>query len=206
MEIVDYQKTLFEAFSKHYNENSDVWTKQMEMRIIPALIQGKLKLKENSRILDIGCGVGCDSVYFAKIFSAVTAIDIIRHPEWDDLQQSYKNINFIQTDITNLINSGDFNLIIDNGCFHHQDLSNYEKYLTAVKSMLRENGWYILSTFKDTESRVVVDANQRIHKYFDDEELNELLLSNNLLVKEQLDIFRIDKNNYYRLSYIQKYV
>ncbi len=204
MNFNNYQKILFKAFSKHYKENSDVWTEQTEMRIIPALIQGKLKLNAHARLLDIGCGGGDDAIFFSKIVSQVIGIDIVEHKRWADINQHYKNIKLIRSDFSELKNLNQFEVILDNGCLHHQLPSNYNNYLKTVSKSLAADGWYVLTTFNDLNSHVEVDNNQRLHKYFADNELKELLLSNELIIKDQLDIYRQEKNNFYRISYIKK--
>ncbi len=199
--IQEYNNTLKSAFTQHYSEHSDDWTDDIQMRVIPALIQGQLKLPFATRVLDIGCGAGRDALYFAKMFQSVLGIDLCVHEAWSEISDYFANIEFLDTDFLSFYSLKLFDLILDNGCFHHQDPTVYADYLKRAAALLSTEGIMVLSTFKDQKSEMRVDDNGRLHKYFSDDELYDLLEEAGLLVFDELDLYRMQKNNFYRVTF-----
>lgn len=202
----EYFDVLQKAFNKQYIEASDEWTQDAEMRCVPSLIQGTLKNNHNISVLDLGCGAGYDSTYFASIYDSVIGLDIYDHPQWQLIKNNYKNIDFHCCDFFSFEFNKKFDLILDNGCFHHQDPDYYIKYFEKISSLMKDDSKFVLSTFKNinNSSELKVDVNGRMHKYFSDNELMQLLKKCNLRVFKEIDIFRIKKDNYYRLTFIEK--
>ncbi|WCG82318.1 class I SAM-dependent DNA methyltransferase [Pectobacterium sp. A5351] len=199
----DYNMVIEQAFQQHYTEQSDVWTTDIGMRILPLLIQGKLRLSEHSRVLDIGCGSGLDTLIYSELSSQVTGIDIYAHPEWQSIQEQFYNItfyraNFLQHPID------EYDLVIDNGCFHHQANENLLTYLLKVKEILSDNGHFVLSTFYDPTTLTYVDNYERIHHYFSDQDIEQRLNSAGFNIMDTIYIYRKRYKNYYRISFCKK--
>lgn len=107
------------------------------------LISQNLNIKKGSRILDLGCGNGQSSVFFAKEYDAdVVAIDLWIDSETRDKRAKEKGvaskINNITADVCEGLNevNGTFDYIISVQAFHcfgSKDglLSSLEKYLTS---------------------------------------------------------------------------
>jgi SAM-dependent methyltransferase len=204
MKIIDVSKYPFilkSAFSNHYNETSDVWTDDVEMRSMPSLVQGFLKMAKPIHILDIGCGVGKDVEYFAKLGHSILGLDVCSHRGWKEIQSVYDKSNFLCVDFLQADLSEQFNLIYNSGCFHHQHPSNYLKYLKKISSLLKVDSNFVMSTFKSSGKFINVDSKGRLHKYFDDVELEELLNKAGFVINNQIDIYRNKKNEYYRLTF-----
>lgn len=196
-----YLKVLKCAFNKHYSEQSDVWTNDPEMRSFPALIQGLLKLNPACRVLDIGCGAGKDVEYFARLFASVTGLDLYAHDYWQIVSQRHSNARFHRSDFLSYSCDEKYDLIVDNGCFHHQHPEHQSAYLKKIASLMNKNGYFALSTFKSRDIEARVDANGRLHKYFSDGDLQNILSSSGYQVTNQFDIYRAHKKDYYRLSF-----
>ncbi|MEQ9899754.1 class I SAM-dependent methyltransferase [Pectobacterium punjabense] len=199
----DYNMVIEQAFQQHYTEQSDVWTTDIGMRILPLLIQGKLRLSGHCRVLDIGCGSGLDTLIYSELSSQVTGIDIYDHPEWWSIQEKFDNItfyraNFLQHPID------EYDLVIDNGCFHHQANENLLTYLLKVKEILSDNGHFILSTFYDPATLTYVDNYERIHHYFSDQDIEQKLNSAGFNIMDTVYIYRKRYKNYYRISFCKK--
>ena len=77
-----YLQIMKHAFEKHYLEGSDVWTEDEHLRSLPALIQARLRLPPTAHVLDIGCGPGRDSEYFASLIASVVGLDLCVHEDW----------------------------------------------------------------------------------------------------------------------------
>jgi EEF1A lysine methyltransferase 2 len=196
-----YQATLRNAFAKQYSEGSDEWTNDDEMRCVPSIVQGVLKLGASTALLDLGCGAGHDAEYFAGIFSSVTGMDIYDHEAWKGISARHTNVKFICGDVLEKGVPGKFDLIIDNGCFHHQHPERHQEYLALASSFLTDGGTFVLTTFKNDSIEQRVDANGRIHRYFRDSELKSELAKAGFQEFERLDVYRRRKGDYYRISF-----
>ncbi len=201
----EYIAVLQNAFNKHYHEGSDVWSDDPEMRVVPSLIQGQLKLPATTIALDIGCGIGWDTDYFSRIYQQATGIDLYQHENWVTLQKKRLNVAFYQTGYFEFDPGQSFDLILDNGCFHHQHPEHYQAYLDKVTTMLAAGGWYAISTFKNDTKTKYWDPNGRLHRYFTDVEFSETLEQANLKVHHEIDIYRAVHQDYYRLSLCQPF-
>lgn len=191
------------AFNKHYSEQSDVWTHDAEMRSFPALIQGLLKLNSASSVLDIGCGSGKDVECFARLFASVTGLDLYPHEYWQVVSQCHSNARFYRTDFLSYSRDEKYDLIVDNGCFHHQHPEHRSAYLKKIAYLMNKHAYFALSTFKNPDIEERVDANGRLHKYFSDADLQNILSSVGFQIVNQFDIYRAHKKDYYRLSFCE---
>ncbi|MDX1902329.1 MAG: class I SAM-dependent methyltransferase [Gammaproteobacteria bacterium] len=197
-----YKKILTSAFKSHYLESSDEWTNDPELRSIPSLIQGFLKIHQHPlNILDLGCGTGNDCEYFARLGNTVLGVDLYPHDYWDTVQSRYHATRFICDEFSQTSFNTTFDIILDNGCFHHQHPNTYEKYLQKIHTLLNSHGHFVLSTFKAHHNRMKTDPKGRLHKYFNDDEINDLLTRSRFTIVHQIDIYRINKNDYYRLTF-----
>lgn len=204
-DILDYQQTLKSAFDRHYITGTDVWSADQEMRCFPPLIQGALKLGPDAVTLDIGCGTGADTSYFSSIYQLAIGIDIVEHANWKRILQKFPNVQFIATTFQDFHPNLRFDLILDNGCFHHQHPEVRVAFLDKTKSLLRPGGHFALSTFKCDTIDEFWDDHGRLHKYFKDRELHDLLTSAGFAIVEEMNIFRRRTNNYYRFTLCKAY-
>lgn len=199
-----YFDVLKNAFAKHYLEHTDEWTRDPAMRVFPALVQGHLKLPQTARVLDIGCGCGADVEYLAQVFSHAAGIDIHRHDDWVAIEGRRPNAKFHAAAFLDYAVDIPFDLVLDNGCLHHQHPDEYDHYLKHIAGLLSSNGYFALSTFKNDERDVFIDGNGRLHRYFDEGELHALLSAAGFHVFHEHDLYRITKGDYYRLSYARR--
>ncbi len=198
---IEYLATLCKAYRKQYTEYSDEWSRDLQMRVLPSLVQGQLKLASSASALDIGCGSGQDVAYFAGIYSQVVGIDIYQHENWEDIEQAQLNVEFHCCDLLGFATPRKFDVVMDNGCFHHQHPAQYQEYLQKIKSLMAANGAFVLSTFKNPAKTAVIDANGRLHHYFSDAQLHEILHAQGFVLTQEFDIYRPAKKDYYRLSF-----
>ena len=199
----EYLRTLSDAFATHYSDRSDEWTCDLSMRAFPLLVQGEVKLSETEAVCDLGCGAGIDCEVYARIAGHVVGIDIHRHDNWNAAMRRHRNLTFRCCDVVEFRADSPFELVVDNGSFHHQHPGRYSTYLDRVRQLMREGGWLALSTFKNAKKSEITDQNGRIHKYFSDRELRELLNAAGLKVYKEMDCYRPEQRDYYRFSLIR---
>lgn len=205
MQVSDnYNSIIKKAFHRHYTESSDVWTNDIGMRTLPLLIQGKLRLSRKERILDIGCGSGLDSHIYSPLSSGFTGVDIYAHSEWKEIETKYNNVTFYQNDFLSCPLDGHYDIIVDNGCLHHQTNDTFSSYLNKIYKHLSSDGYLVLSTFYDNTKQTYTDNYKRIHHYFSDEQLTSLLNKTGFSIVETMYIYRPTYDNYYQISFCQK--
>lgn len=200
----EYFRVLRNAFAKHYREQSDEWTRDAAMRVLPALVQGYLKLPAGTRVLDIGCGCGADVEYLARIFSHAAGVDLYAHDDWSAIEGRRPNAAFHATAFLRFTADTPFDLVLDNGCLHHQHPDEYDLYLKHLAGLLSREGYLVLSTFKSDRQGEFIDGNGRLHRYFSDAELHGLLSASGFGVVHEHDIYRITKGDYYRITYARR--
>lgn len=196
----EYGATLNRAFRAHYEEGSDVWTHDAELRCFPALLQGALKLGRDSRVLDVGCGAGRDTAYFASFAGRCVGIDLVAQADWEEIAAGHPNTLFHELTLAEFTTAERFDLVLDNGCFHHQHPDERSSYLQRIARLLLPGGCFALSTFKSGLQREFLDAKGRLHTYFQDDELAALLEAAGFQPFHQMDIFRKAKKDYYRFT------
>jgi len=201
IEPTQYLTVLSSAYRKQYDEVSDEWTNDPQMRTFPALIQGMLKLPPTARALDVGCGSGRDAEYFGGIYASVTGLDIYRHAYWDEVTSRLPNVRFQCVDLLSYAGGETYDVILDNGCFHHQHPEHHVMYLRKVRSLLDPSGCFAISTFKNPSVSELIDQNGRLHLYFTDASLHELLGAAGFRVMSDFDTYRAKKRDYYRLTF-----
>lgn len=201
----EYLDTLRAAYAHQYAEGSDEWTADPAMRCFPALVQGRLKLPPHTKVLDIGCGAGHDVEYLAQVFDSVTGIDLLGHPNWNIIEQANgSRATLLPTDLLSYVGSHSFDLVLDNGCFHHQHVTSSGTYLQRVGELMSAGGHFVISTFKNPTKETFIDRHGRIHSYFRDEELRALLAKAQFTVMAETDVYRAGKGDYYRLSFCRR--
>ncbi|MCB0731154.1 MAG: methyltransferase domain-containing protein [Ignavibacteriae bacterium] len=124
----------------------------------------KIKLKNNSKVLDIGCGTGSQTITLAKnINGKITAIDINK-PYLEKLKKfAEKNnlnskINTVQQSMFQLnFRDNSFNLIWGEGSIYNL---GFEYGINYLKNFIKKNGYLAVSEvcwFKYNPPEIVID-------------------------------------------------
>jgi len=108
---------------------------------------GKIKDKSKIKVLDIGCGAGNNSWFFAKEGFDITGIDISKHAieyakkrfEEEDLKGKFYQKSFFE--IKDL--KENYNLIVDRGSLCTQEFNDIETILLNINNKLSNNGYFI---------------------------------------------------------------
>jgi 2-polyprenyl-3-methyl-5-hydroxy-6-metoxy-1,4-benzoquinol methylase len=107
------------------------------------------------KLLDVGCGTGENSIFFAKHGFDVTGIDFVAKAINKALQKAEKrNIN-IKFYVLNALNLEDlnqkFDVVIDSGLFHTFNNSNRRMFKESLSHGLHKNGLYFMLCFSNLE-------------------------------------------------------
>jgi cyclopropane fatty-acyl-phospholipid synthase-like methyltransferase len=149
-----------------------------------------------ARLLDLGCGAGRHCVLAADMGLLVTGVDYeplaIRHARGNVRQAGCEQrVQLLVADIFALPFRRDcFDAVLDYGCLHHQRKADWPKYRAAIRTVLRPQGWFMLTAFS---TRFAVFGPQPRHwhlahgayrRFFTAEEIEGLLA-------EDFDVIRL---------------
>ena len=146
-----YMQFLRSYYDDLYSKNPlNLRNKKSNDAIAERLEQLMLESKPKSA-LDIGCGQGDLVVFLAKNGIASHGIDLAANPLWDSVPPDARdNASFSAGSFLDAPIRGQYDLIIDSGCFHHQHPDVRIAYLTKIAGLLRpETGVFLLSIFDE---------------------------------------------------------
>lgn len=189
------QQKIYEAI---YSTQQDVWTHQIEMRMFPEMILNNFPNRKMD-ILDIGCGHGVDLVYYAERGCQVTGIDFVYYPE-SRLAQ-YNNIAMIHQSFLCAHIRKQFDLVVDNGCFHHYEPINVDQYLIRLDAVIKQDGFYAVNTFYSGESDYRYNHHNRFFRYYLPDEIEAIFNSIQLILIKIYKVKIINSHLYY-LAYL----
>ena len=148
---------LAEEVKKRFNEKYKMEHTPWSWSDVPKQLEGFVKRTKKEfkkpNLLDLGCGDGWLSIWFAKqdfkvegIDSSEVAIKGARiKAKKEDLKISFKigdALDFPYPDKS-------FDIVFDRGLFHHQPKTEWNRYIGGVKRVLRDKGYFYLVVFSD---------------------------------------------------------
>lgn len=121
------------------------------------LIARKLRLEPGMHVLDIGCGWGSFSEYAARHYGCkVTGITISK--EQADFARTRCEglpVEILLEDYREL--SGRFDRVVSIGMFEHVGQKNYATYFKKIKTLLADQGLFLLHTIGTNTSHIGAD-------------------------------------------------
>ena len=103
-----------------------------------------INLKSGS-VLELGCGVGEDSIFLSNFGFEVDGIDINEN-FINIAKEKNKNVNFICGDVYKDIPNKTYDLIFDRGFLHNVPYKNYYNTFKLINSVLSDKGYFVLIT------------------------------------------------------------
>ena len=111
-------------------------------------LAAKLQVKENEKLLDIGCGWGGLGLYFARVLGANVTGVTLSHEQHGVANQRAKDMGlqdkakFSLLDYRKLDDA--FDKIVSVGMFEHVGIGHYKEYFDHVKRLLKPDGRFVL--------------------------------------------------------------
>lgn len=107
-------------------------------------------IMNSKNILDVGCGTGFLTNYFAykypdKKFEGIDFSDSIDFAENFSIEHKLKNVTYTKTNFLDVKSDVRYDCIISNGVIHHIPL--YEKAIQNIKNILTEDGVLVLGVY-----------------------------------------------------------
>jgi len=163
-ELYKYMLGNYMVYSCGYydSDNDDIDKAQLNKMHMCA---NKLKLEQNMRVLEIGCGWGELSYLLASEYGVkVDAITISEEQYSFCLKNKYHpNINYHIIDYRDYSPLYKYDRIVSVGMFEHVGYSNYRDFFTITNQWLNDEGLFLLHTICGNESKLIGDS--WINKY-----------------------------------------
>ncbi len=102
------------------------------------------------RALDVGCGLGTQSIYLAERGFSVDGIDFQEKPlarARTRAREAGADCNFEWADVTQAGSRGPYDLILDRGCCHNLSGNALYRYSQNLKNWLAPGGYFQLTAF-----------------------------------------------------------
>jgi SAM-dependent methyltransferase len=176
-DYVRYREAVAGSFAGRYGEGRDFWTSaatndrvtEFVLRWAPAPLAAR-----RLRALDVGCGRGHQSVTIAERLDAdVVGIDLL--DVWDAPPPERGSAALHRGDFLAFSGSG-LDLLVDNGCLHHQREQDWPAWVAHGRSLLRPGGVWVVSCFLSPTGEVMIRPlpDGRINWWITESALTEL--------------------------------
>ncbi|MBT3240380.1 MAG: class I SAM-dependent methyltransferase [Chloroflexi bacterium] len=132
-----------------------IQTPPWDTGITPPELEAFIDTHPPGRAIDLGCGTGTNVIRLAQAGWAATGVDFIpKAIRLAKLKGKDKKVSaeFVVGDVSsNIIFSGQYDLILDIGCYHALTFDQQEKYRKNIRDFLIEGGQFLLYSFLSDE-------------------------------------------------------
>lgn len=147
-----------DIFDTYYYNKVIGEIKWFESFVQPEMIEeyNKKNIRVGMKLLDVGCGCSMDSIFFATKGLDVSALDFSPNA----LKKLNALASIIGVDVKTINASvlsipiqysKSFDVILDNGCFHHICPEDRGAYVRSVVKALKSGGCLYIRSFSDFE-------------------------------------------------------
>ena len=165
---------------RHRNES--------EAKELVSIILNSIQIPENGSVLDLACGAGRHSIYFAQKGYDVTAVDLSQNlllVAKEAALDNKVNIEFIQSDIRYFSSGKKFDLIVNlftSFGYFETDSENFMLF-EIVKKYLNNSGYFVLDYLNKTyvQNNLVKESTDMLGK---GEIIQKRFIEGNRVVKD----------------------
>ncbi|MFF3212613.1 class I SAM-dependent methyltransferase [Streptomyces sp. NPDC002886] len=191
-----YREVVRSSFKQWYKDNRDSWSGAVTNdRVTHFTIAAAPTDKTEpgagpARVLDIGCGRGLQTASLAEWLDAdVTGLDLL--DVWDTPDVAHGKTRFHQGDFLGFHAEG-LDLLVDNGCLHHQRREDWAPWVEHGRKMLRPGGVWVVSVFLSPDGAITPHplADGRLNWWLTEELVTELYEANGFRSTGRLEIDR----------------
>ncbi|MDH6129701.1 class I SAM-dependent methyltransferase [Kitasatospora sp. GP82] len=151
-EYDDYRRIVHDSFQHWYREGKDSWTGARTNDRVADFVCASAP-PECRRVLDIGCGRGHQTAEIAtRLDAEVTGLDLL--DVWDAPTPRRGTARLHQGDFLGFA-ADPVDLLVDNGCLHHQRREDWPGWIGHGRELLRPGGVWTISCFLSPGSEVV---------------------------------------------------
>jgi SAM-dependent methyltransferase len=137
------------VYAARYAAGRDSWSGERALRaIVPTALKEIGALAPAGRALDLGVGRGHDARVLLDLGWSVLGVDLVAVPEWNELAEAFPGrARFLEAAESDVPVAPEYDLIVDNGCLHHQPVPEQPGYLARVAGRLASGGFLLLTVF-----------------------------------------------------------
>lgn len=203
-----YLEMMRQAFAGHYAAGTDVWS-QDDSLLKAARIAHALWCDHNEgqrpNALDIGCGNGRALRAFDPQIKRYLGVDLCEHPEWAGMQAgSFGAVEFVIGDFVKWSADqagGQFDLVLDHGCFHHQHPSDHATCLQGVAKLLVPGGIFSLVVWAESWKEENIGEDGRFHLPFTLEQIESMIEQAGLSLLQVEEVrAKVGTNQYHAIA------
>ena len=134
-------------------------------------------LPEKGKVLDLGCGMGANSVFLAKKGFEATAVDKNINSQ---IKKKHPKINFIEKDILEFdFPDKEYDLVLTINLLHFFKLEDVKLLIDRILKSLKDNGLLYLQVFSKK------DSGKNFPHLFEKQELLDFFSENKIIEIEQ---------------------
>jgi ubiquinone/menaquinone biosynthesis C-methylase UbiE len=159
-------------FEEKYKMKSTPWSWGKVERPIKRFLKIILKEYKNPKLLDLGCGNGWLSIWFAEQGFEVQGIDSSQTAIKEAREKAKKaklSILFKVGDALKFPYKDElFDAVFDRGMFHHQPKTEWKGYVSGIRRVLNKDGYLYLIVFSDKSNSRKRKSDRMWHKEKDE--------------------------------------
>lgn len=182
---------MIDTYKRRYEFGLDSWSKLPYLKdCVDYFFTKFASPSTQKKVFEIGIGTGISSEPILEKGFSLTGIDVVYNKNWEKLKDLYPSQFKATVDDIIVYNITEkYDIVMDNGCFHHFEPDLYTPTLNKVKDLLVKNGDFFLTVFEETnleldKGRVTyLDAGKRRCKFFTIPEIKNLLEKNDFKLK-----------------------
>lgn len=148
-ELLRDQEAFWNGFYTDREKPVPFFVNAPDESLVRYFVNGRMK---PGKVLDIGCGPGRNSIYFAKQGCEVDAVDISQVSlDWarERAEEQGLNINFIHSSIFDMeIIPGSYDIVYDGGCLHHIPPHRRIMYIPLIERSLKPGGLFGITVMR----------------------------------------------------------
>lgn len=168
-----------EYFDNLYSANPDPWNFETSTYEREKYLKTIDSLPKNhyENVLELGCSIGVLTKLLATKCSRLLAVDISGTALATARRrlQTFKNVDFLQADISQKFPSGDYDLIVVSEVGYYLSLSDLTRAKNQIKSSLRTHGDLILVHWTHFVEDYPITGDQVHEVFLEDQELNQIM-------------------------------
>lgn len=147
MKDLNYNEEMTKIYQNIYDNQKDVWSNQSAMREVSNIILCEEKSTTNS-LLEIGGGRGLDLLKLINICNKYSLFEPVFSNDLKEIQRIYSTkVQWHQERFPTDGICGKFDIILDNGCLHHELLDSYTKYFRSLAHLSHHQTNFYLNVY-----------------------------------------------------------